>query len=312
MHGLLKSMHGVVQPQEREQMADSQIAQAPFKSDVPRVDFSPVMGQTWQRPLQEGPRIAQIAPTKDAPNGYLELGNWQELYGDHVQIAQAAPQKAPEAKDKVETTANKKTEKAELSVENRGASPEYANEVRKGLDSLPPHIKAELATHHVEICVFKSIDDYNKAFPAHKKGVEAGGLFDSSDPKHLRIAVFENAPDGTPVKDLMYNPAGLLRHEVGHAHSFFNGGMQLPKSMYDGVVTESKELANINPHKHEKMVRDCTHDPLNRYFGKWEEMYAEIFAIANGGGSDTAGDAYLMIYFKKLIDQVRDGMKNGN
>jgi len=309
MHGLLESMHGVAQPKREIQMSDAQIAQAPFKPDVPPVDFSHVIGQTWQKPIQDAPRLAQIAPSNDVSNGYLELGDWRQLYGEHV-IAQGT-QKSPEAKDKVEPTADKKTEKAELSIANRGASPEYAKEVQKGLDSLPPYVKDELAKHHVEIYVFKNIDEYNKAFPGHKGGsADAGGMFDKSDPKHPRIAVFEDTPDGKPVKGYGYDPAGLLRHEVGHAHSFFNG-YQGAMDLHTALGKEANQIKNDDPNKAQKMVYDCLHGALKYYFSNPDEMYAEMFAMATGGGSNPVADAYMMMYFANTIKYERDAVKAG-
>jgi hypothetical protein len=183
-----------------------------------------------------------------------------------------------------------KGETKELRCHNMGASAECLSSVQKGLASIPAHIRAELESSGVEVYVFKSIADYDKAFGTHKAqdgGNGAESVFDSSV-HPPRIAVFENYLDGTPIKNsARCSPEGLVRHELGHAISSLKG-YRHP----DFETTLSEEALKL-PEKDKKfLMREIgTREhpgPLYRYFGteSKDETYAEMFAMVTGGASD--------------------------
>ncbi|HEY9869047.1 MAG TPA: hypothetical protein V6D08_07765 [Candidatus Obscuribacterales bacterium] len=241
----------------------------------------------------------------------LDCGSLADLYGQErgsILMAERTD-RTREAQEKLRPA---RGDRHHLAVENRGASPDYARVVENGLSTLPDRIARELDAAGIKVYVFKDIHDYDRAFGTHKadlrEGKDAPSLFDSSA-KPPRIAVFEHLADGTPVTGFRnYSPAGLARHEVGHAHDFLNGTLSATDSGFK--TTYLDEVRQMPAAKLDQLLQDIgtksEPGPLLRYFSgpAKDEFYAELFAMATGGASDLVAAQRFRYYFPQTVQYM--------
>ncbi|HEY9786230.1 MAG TPA: hypothetical protein V6D17_12555 [Candidatus Obscuribacterales bacterium] len=268
--------------------------------------------QDWIRPVNSS--FGKPLHNSDSEAGDLDCGCSIDLYGlrkDRTFLARR-PEEKSEAEDR-----SKQHDVTRVKVENRGASLDYARTVEGGLSTLPDTIAKELDRNGVKVYVFKDINSYDRAFGSHQAilphASDAPSLFDkSANPP--RIAVFEYLGDGAPLKEFeRYDPAGLPRHEVGHAHDFLNHYLSATDSGFKGTFLS--ELEEMSPAKMRQLRQDIgtaeNPGPLWRYLSRRsrDEFYAECFAVATGGGSDKHAEQLLRFYFPKTLHYVGKELK---
>ncbi|MFA6213028.1 MAG: hypothetical protein WCT03_02835 [Candidatus Obscuribacterales bacterium] len=207
-----------------------------------------------------------------------------------------------------------------LEVQNRGTSEAFAQEVAKGVATLPEKVAKELKDMGVQVNVFKNIFEYDRAMGTNKAkmvvngqnvALDAPSLFDGKG-KPPNIAVFEQLGDGTPVSSLKNTDvAGLARHEAGHAYSAAHGFLSVQDKNFQTAFVN--DINSISPAKMQQLVKEAQPGgPLNYYLGSpaKEEFFAEAFATATGQGSDKYADRRMQELFPNVMKYMRESTKS--
>jgi hypothetical protein len=180
-----------------------------------------------------------------------------------------------------EVDAYKKGERAELNnIHNDGgADATYAAKIKQAVDGLPKDVQQFLAKHNVQI---KESDNMGKIWPETKdqqlrnyppgetEATEGTGAYNQQ--KH-EIAMAERKTSS--------DPAGTVRHEVGHAvdDDASGDGTEISNSAQFKAAYE-KDVANLTPEQKKALSYYLEKD------GGREETFAELSADKFGGRAD--------------------------
>ena len=191
---------------------------------------------------------------------------------------------------------------------NQGVSSDVSNTITKAIMDLPAKVKDQLSAQNTQVYAFKDIREYDKYFGTHvSEQVVDGNRLAAKDAASLnepnahppRIAIFEKNMDGEPISKYE-DIAGLTRHELGHIIT----NPMLPPPDLSG--NWDRDLAVNVANEARNVPNSLRTGLLSHYFHGPAEIYAETFAIANGGGSNKAEDAVLQRYFPKTIAYLKN------
>ena len=302
--------------------------------DISR-DFGPEIGNSgdssglkfegYKVPLTSDQKLA-LASGKPGDQGLSSFSNMDD-HLRNLKMDQLSPNdgKNPATGDKTATgdkplVGDKASTKPTLEVQNRGTSAAFAEEVAKGVATLPDKVAQELKDKGVQVNVFKNIYEYDKAMGTNKAGMVVNGhrvsldapsLFDGKG-KPPNIAVFEQLGDGTPVKSMKNTDvAGLARHEAGHAYSAGHGFLSVQDKNFQAALVN--DVNNLSPAQMQQLSKEVQPGgPMNYYLGSpaKEEFFAEAFATATGQGSDKYADRRMQELFPSVMKYMRDSTRS--
>ncbi len=195
-----------------------------------------------------------------------------------------------------------------LNFWNKGVSQDTQDRIIDAVGRLPASVKNELAAKGTQIYAFKDIREYDKFFGTHNSElVVDGNRLAAADAASLnepnahppRIAIFEQTMNGEPIKK-HDDIGGLTRHELGHILT----NPMIPNQNLDN--NWDRDLAQIVSAEAARVPNNLRTGLLSHYFHGPAEIYAETFAISQGGGGSQKEDAYLRQYFPKTIQYLRN------
>lgn len=179
---------------------------------------------------------------------------------------------------------SRKLDKAnQLLVDKMDCSDEHAKHVKDAADSLPSNIKNFLAKrgyHYIAADKTKAaLESLGVDTSIPPRGYPPGWTWDNVDGTvdkgHHKIIVSEHLKSGPWVKNERVE--GVLRHETGHAIDHELGDYSHSPEF---TKTFAAEVAKMP-----KAVRDRIGYLLQPGYAGYEEAFAEVFAVINGGGA---------------------------